>query len=131
MRRRKIGFRAGALVTGIVLFAVLVVPTALAQRSATKPSAKDLAAGKATFISTCSACHTLKQAGAVGQIGPNLNKVKPPLTLALYIKAITNGGSSVMTKAQIAKYTTQMTPYKGVLSATQIKQIAEYLDSVT
>ena len=86
---------------------------------------------KATFSSTCSACHTLKQAGAVGQIGPNLNKVKPPLTLALYIKAITNGGSSVMTKAQIAKYTTQMTPYKGVLSAMQIKQVAEYLDSVT
>ena len=131
MRRRKIGFRAGVVVTGIVLLAVLVVPAGLAQRNATKPSAKDLAAGKATFITTCSACHTLKQAGAVGQIGPNLNKVKPPLTLALYIKAITNGGSSVMTKAQIAKYTTQMTPYKGVLSATQIKQIAEYLDSVT
>jgi hypothetical protein len=35
------------------------------------------------------------------------------------------------TKAQIAKYTTQMTPYKGVLSATQIKQVAEPLDSVT
>ena len=130
MRRSKIGFRGGVLVTGIALLAVLVVPAALAQRSAAPP-AKDLAAGKATFSSTCSACHTLKQAGAVGQIGPNLNKVKPPLTLALYIKAITNGGSSVMTKAQIAKYTTQMTPYKGVLSATQIKQIAEYLDSVT
>ena len=130
MRRSKIGFRGGVLVTGIALLAVLVVPAALAQRSAAPP-AKDLAAGKATFVSTCGACHTLKQAGAVGQIGPNLNKVKPPLTLALYIKAITNGGSSVMTKAQIAKYTTQMTPYKGVLSATQIKQVAEYLDSVT
>ena len=128
MRRRKIGFRAGVLVTGVALLAV--VPTALAQRSA-GPSAKDLAAGKATFISTCSACHTLKQAGAAGQIGPNLNKVKPPLTLALYIQAITKGGSSVMTKAQVAKYTTQMTPYKNVLSATQIKQVAEYLDSVT
>ena len=128
MRRRKIGFRAGVLVTGVALLAV--VPTALAGRSA-GPSAKDLAAGKATFVSTCSACHTLKQAGAVGQIGPNLNKVKPPLTLAQYIKAITSGGAAVMTKAQIAKYTTQMTPYKGALSATQIKQVAEYLDSVT
>jgi mono/diheme cytochrome c family protein len=124
MRRSKIG------IAGIALLAVLVVPTALAQRTA-GPSAKDLAAGKATFISTCSACHTLKQAGAAGQIGPNLNKVKPAPTLALYIKAITNGGASIMTKAQVAKYTTQMTPYKNVLSATQIKQIAEYLDSVT
>ncbi len=131
MRRRKIAFHGGVLVTGIALLAVLAAPAALAQRGATKPSAKDLAAGKATFVSTCSACHTLKQAGAVGQIGPNLNKVKPPLTLAQYIKAITSGGAAVMTKAQIAKYTTQMTPYKGALSATKIKQLAEYLDSVT
>jgi mono/diheme cytochrome c family protein len=130
MRRSKIGFRAGTILTGIALLSVLVVPAALAQRTA-GPSAKDLAAGKATFVSTCSACHTLKQAGALGQIGPNLNKVKPAPTLAKYITAITKGGASIMTKAAVAKYTTQMTPYGGVLSATQIKQIAEYLDSVT
>ena len=45
---------------------------------------------------------------AQGQIGPNLDKVKPALSQALLIKAITNGGASIMTKAQIAKYQTQM-----------------------
>ena len=63
------------------------------------------------FISTCSACHTLKAAGALGQIGPNLDK--NPLTEATIIKAITNGGATVMTKAQLAKYTTQMTAVQG------------------
>ena len=111
------------------LVAALFVPAALGHPSTTPPLVGNSKAGKVVFLSTCGACHTLKAAGTQGQIGPVLDKV--PLTQALLIKAITNGGSSIMTKAQIAKYTTQMTPYKGVLSATQIKQVAEYLDSVT
>ena len=76
----------------------------------TKPATKaQLAAGKTLFVATCSACHTLKAAGALGNIGPVLDKV--PLPEAMLIKAITKGGSSVMTKAAIAKYTTQMVPY--------------------
>ena len=49
------------------------------------------------------ACHTLKAAGAVGNIGPNLDKTAKALTEATIIKAITNGGASVMTKAAAAK----------------------------
>ena len=50
---------------------------------------------------------------------------------ATIIKAITNGGSTVMTKAQIAKYSTQMTPYKGVLSPAVINNIAAFVYTST
>lgn len=113
----------GAVVLALVLG--LLAPTALAQRTAAPKLVGNPKAGKAVFISTCSACHTLKAAGALGQIGPNLDKTKLPE--ATIIKAITNGGATVMTKAQRAKYTTQMTPYKNVLSATVIKNVAAFI----
>lgn len=38
----------------------------------------DPAAGKAVFASAgCSGCHTLKAAGATGNVGPNLDDLKP------------------------------------------------------
>ncbi len=83
-------------------------------------------AGKPLFVSTCGVCHTLKAAGTVGSVGPNLDKVAP-LTEPVIIKAITNGGATVMTKAAAAKYTTQMVPYKGALTTEQINNIAAYL----
>ena len=83
-------------------------------------------AGKTLFVATCGVCHTLKAAGTVGSVGPNLDKVAP-LTEPVIIKAITNGGATVMTKAAAAKYTTQMVPYKGALTTEQINNIAAYL----
>jgi mono/diheme cytochrome c family protein len=83
-------------------------------------------AGKPLFVSTCGVCHTLKPAGTVGSVGPNLDKV-PPLTEPVIIKAITNGGATVMTKAAAAKYATQMVPYKGALTTEQITNIAAYV----
>jgi mono/diheme cytochrome c family protein len=83
-------------------------------------------AGKPLFVSTCGVCHTLKAAGTVGHSGPNLDKVAP-LTEPVIIKAITNGGATVMTKAAAAKYPTQMVAYKGALSTEQINNIAAYL----
>src|SRR6185503_13201000 len=44
------------------------------------PSAKgDPVAGKAVFTGAagCSGCHTLKDAGATGNVGPNLDQLKP------------------------------------------------------
>ena len=67
--------------------------------------------GKNIFEKKCASCHTLKDAGATGTIGPNLDQLMPPL--ALVQKQVTNGGQvmpafkSVLTKAQIdavAKY---------------------------
>ena len=82
-------------------------------------------AGKPIFVSTCAVCHTLKAAGALGKIGPNLDKTR--LTQAVIVKAITDGGASVMSKAAVSTYTTHMTPYKGVLSAEQIQNVAAYV----
>jgi len=82
--------------------------------------------GKVVFVNTnCGSCHTLKAAGALGNIGPNLDKTN--LTQATLIKAVTNGGGTVMTPAARAKYTTQMVAYKGVLTPTQIKDVAAYV----
>jgi cytochrome c6 len=129
MLRPTIRSRTGVGVAALTLVAALLAPSALAHRSATPKLVGNAKAGKAVFISTCSACHTLKAAGAVGQIGPNLDKVSLPE--ATIVKAITNGGSTVMTKAQIAKYSTQMTPYKGVLSPAVINNIAAFVYSST
>jgi mono/diheme cytochrome c family protein len=82
-------------------------------------------AGKQPFVSTCGVCHTLKSAATVGTIGPNLDHVS--LTEQTIIKAITNGGATVMTKEAVAKYTTQMVAYKGVLPSAEINNIAAYV----
>lgn len=37
------------------------------------PHSGDPVAGKALFVSTCAACHTLAAAGTTGTIGPNLD----------------------------------------------------------
>jgi cytochrome c5 len=83
MLRIKIGRRAVVGLVGLAFMAALVAPTAFGHRSltpapmiGTKPATKaQLAAGKTLFVATCSACHTLKAAGALGNIGPVLDKV--------------------------------------------------------
>jgi mono/diheme cytochrome c family protein len=125
MLRTKFGRGIGLGIAGLGLAAALFVPAALGHPSMTPPKlVGNSKAGKVVFVSTCGACHTLKAAGAVGNIGPNLDKV--PLSQALLIKAITNGGSSIMTKAQIAKYQTQMQPYK-YLGTKSIQNISRYV----
>lgn len=86
-------------------------------------------AGKPIFVSTCGVCHRLLAAKSVGNIGPNLDKTS--LSEATIIKAITNGGSTVMTKAAAAKYATTMTAYKLVLSPSVIQNVAAFVYSST
>jgi mono/diheme cytochrome c family protein len=88
-------------------------------------------AGKTVFTTNCGACHTLKAAGALGNIGPNLDKAAKTLTEATIVKAVTKGGSSVMTKAAAAKYSTMMVAYGGVLSKTQIQNVAAFVYTST
>ena len=40
-------------------------------------SGADLAAGKAAFTATCGGCHTLKDAGTTGNVGPDLDSLAP------------------------------------------------------
>ena len=105
--------------------AVAIATFALAAPALARHEVGNPKKGKVVFAANCGACHTLKAAGALGNIGPNLDKTK--LTEAIIVKAVTNGGSTVMTKAALAKYTTQMVAYKGVLTPTQIKDVAAYV----
>lgn len=70
--------------------------------------------GKSVFATNCSACHTLKAAGANGHVGPNLDDLKPSFARAK--KQVTNGGAA-------------MPPFKGKLTAKQIDAVAKFVSS--
>ncbi len=75
-----------------------------------------LAAGKQVFASAgCGGCHTLKDAGTSGTVGPNLDQLKP--SQARVVTQVTNGG-------------TIMPSFKGKLTAAQIQAVATYVSSV-
>jgi hypothetical protein len=75
-----------------------------------------LAAGKSVFESAgCSGCHTLKDAGSTGNIGPNLDQLKPSKTAVQ--TQVTNGGGA-------------MPAFKGRLTGKQISDVATYVSSV-
>ena len=63
----------------------------------------------------CTSCHTLKDAGATGTVGPNLDDAKPPKSLV--IDRVTNGKGV-------------MPPFKGQLTQAQIDAVAAYVSSV-
>jgi len=73
--------------------------------------------GKTIFLDqgNCAVCHTLSDAGSVGNIGPNLNEIRPDLMRV--ITAVTNGIGV-------------MPAYQGELSTEEIEAVAHYV-SVT
>jgi len=74
------------------------------------------AQGKQVFQSAgCTSCHTLKDAGASGTVGPNLDDAKP--SKSLVVDRVTNGKGV-------------MPSFKSQLSADQIQAVAEYVSSV-
>ena len=69
--------------------------------------------GKTIFLEQgCAACHTLSDAKSYGEIGPNLNQIKPDIVRV--INTVTNGIGV-------------MPPYEGVLSTQEIKAVAHYV----
>ncbi len=73
----------------------------------------DPVAGKKVFLSAgCTGCHTLKDAGATGTVGPNLDEVKPPLSLA--VERVTQGAGA-------------MPSFKGQLTDQQIADVTAYV----
>jgi cytochrome c6 len=90
-----------------------VTAPATTTTAATTTSAAD--AGKALFVSSCGTCHTLKDAGTSGAVGPNLDTKKPDM--ARVVKQVTNGGKI-------------MPSFKGSLTPAQIQQVAAYVSSV-
>jgi len=74
------------------------------------------AAGKHVFETAgCSGCHTLKDAGATGNVGPNLDQLKP--AKAVVAHQVEVGGGA-------------MPAFKGQLSDAQIQAVAAYVSSV-
>ncbi len=73
-------------------------------------------AGKLVFAKAgCGGCHTLKDAGSSGNVGPNLDQLKP--SQAAVAKQVTNGGGV-------------MPAFKNSLSPAQINAVAAYVSSV-
>jgi cbb3-type cytochrome c oxidase subunit III len=71
--------------------------------------------GKDIFTANCGSCHTLKDAGTSGNVGPNLDDLKP--NLATVQRQVTNGGGA-------------MPAFKGTLTPAQIMAVAKYVSSV-
>jgi cbb3-type cytochrome c oxidase subunit III len=68
--------------------------------------------GKQIFQNKCATCHTLKDAGATGTIGPNLDQLKPAFAVAQ--NQVIHGGRV-------------MPAFKGVLTDAQIRAVAKYV----
>ena len=87
-----------------------------AAATTTAAAAGDPAAGKTVFASSgCVACHTLKDAGSSGAVGPNLDQTKPDA--ALVRERVTNGMGA-------------MPSFASQLSATQVNDVVAYVSAV-
>ena len=64
----------------------------------------------------CGTCHSLQAAGSEGQIGPNLDMLKPQVQQI--ISAVTNGIGV-------------MPPWKGILTQEEIEAVAYYIFNST
>lgn len=77
----------------------------------------DAAAGKQVFATAgCAGCHTLSDAGASGNVGPNLDDAKPSYELA--VERVTNGKAP-------------MPSFKDQLDEKQIRDVATYVVEAT
>ena len=64
----------------------------------------------------CGVCHSLQAAGSEGQIGPNLDMLKPKMTQI--VSAVTNGIGV-------------MPPWEGILTEKEIEAVAYYIFNST
>ncbi len=77
-------------------------------------------AGKQVFATAgCTGCHTLKDAGAIGTVGPNLDDKKPPFELVVTRVSLGKGAMSPFSKAK-----------GGQLEDQQIADVAQYVSTV-
>jgi mono/diheme cytochrome c family protein len=74
-----------------------------------------VAAGKTVFTANCGTCHTLKEAGTSGTVGPNLDELEPDMPTVE--KQVETGGGG-------------MPAFKGQLSAEEITDVATFVSTV-
>ena len=102
------------LVTGADADAVAAYVAGVAGNpSAATP--KNATSGKDIFLANCGSCHTLADAGTSGNVGPNLDQLKPSQSIVQH--QVINGGSA-------------MPAFKGQLTPAQITAVAKYVSSV-
>jgi mono/diheme cytochrome c family protein len=75
------------------------------------------AEGKTVFTTNCGSCHTLKEAGTSGEIGPNLDELKP--SEATVEHQVINGGGPMPAFGN-----------EGILKPNEIKAVATYVSTV-
>jgi mono/diheme cytochrome c family protein len=120
-RRRPLKPVEFAIAGAIALFG-LGVPAVvlLGDQASAGPGGSTLTAeekeGRVLFAERCATCHTLKDAGAVGKVGPNLDVLAPPE--ALTISAIKQGRAG---KGQMPAQ---------LLEGDEAKKVAKYLAKV-
>jgi mono/diheme cytochrome c family protein len=73
--------------------------------------------GKTIFTTTCGSCHTLKEAGTSGEVGPNLDELEPNLETVEH--QVINGGGPMPAFGK-----------EGILSSQEVKAVATYVSSV-
>ena len=78
------------------------------------PSDQIFEMGKDVFLNkaNCAACHTLAEAGSNGQIGPNLNQIKPNMKRVM---SVVKNGIGIMP------------PLEELLSSQEIEAVAHYV----
>ena len=64
----------------------------------------------------CGVCHTLQAAGSAGNIGPDLDQLKPPMSKIIYV--VTNGIGV-------------MQAWEGILTYEEIEAVAYYIFNST
>lgn len=77
------------------------------------------ATGEELFVQNCAGCHTLRDAGTTGKVGPDLDKTKPTKARVLFM--LENGGGGGLGV---------MPRFKGTLSDAQLETLATYVSSV-
>ena len=102
------------LVKGTDADAVAAYVASVAANPSAAP-AKNATNGKDIFVANCGSCHTLADAGTSGNVGPNLDQLKPAESIVQH--QVTNGGGA-------------MPAFKGQLTPAQITAVAKYVSSV-
>ena len=74
--------------------------------------------GKEIFLNAgnCATCHSLKDAGSIANVGPNLNEIRPDI--GRVIISVTNGAGV-------------MPSYLGILSQEEIDAVAYYVSEAS
>jgi cbb3-type cytochrome c oxidase subunit III len=96
----------GADADAVAAYVAAVAGMAVASKSSTS--------GKDIFVANCGSCHTLKDAGTSGTVGPNLDQLKPSQEIVQH--QVINGGGA-------------MPAFKGTLTPEQITAVAKYVSS--